>query len=101
MSSYVMAPPAETYVRRSGGEVRLKVQRGPASYRVPGEADGVPVRAGAGIAREDERPAPPEGGVEKVPVVEQPERVKALDRRARTLLPVYPPEVHAHVLQRM
>ena len=94
-----MAPPTVADIGRGGGELRLECERFPGDHRVAGEADRVAVRAGAGIAREGERPASVASGIKVVHVVEDPQRVESGLAGHATLLPVEPPEVNAFGLQ--
>ena len=50
MSANIMAPPAVSDIRSCSCEIRLEAERVPADDRVTGEADGVTVATGAGLA---------------------------------------------------
>jgi len=93
MPADVVAPPAIGDISSGGGEVRLEGQRLPANERVAGEADRVAMVAQAAPAGEDEGSlaCPPQ--IQKVEVVQPPQRVKTRQAGKRPLLPVQPPEV--------
>ena len=98
----VVAPVAEPHVRRRHGEVGLKIQRLPRDLSVAAEADLVAVVAETAVAVHDDRPRlalPLHVREENVVQVER--GVHPGNARGVPLLPVQPPEVHAHLLQRV
>ena len=90
----VMAPPCIPDIGGIGGKVRLKVKALPADYGIAGKSERIAVRADLGKAGKNEGSFAGGGKVERMIVVERPERVKPLDFCVLLLLPIDPPEIH-------
>ena len=97
----IMAPPCIADIIRSRGEIRLEIQRLPRNVGVSGEAHGIPMGAGARIAREGQRAQTVPGGIHKMEMIQHPQGIQPLHARLLALLPVQPPEVHALLLHGM
>ena len=98
MAADVVAPPAIACVAGVGGEIGLEGQGFPGDDGVPREAHRIPMAADAGVTGEGQPPLALPHTVQKVVVVQHPERVQARDLRPGALLPVHPPEVHSGLL---
>ena len=96
MPADVVAPPAVTDVGRRRGEIGLEPEAAPGHPRVAREADRVAVIAQPAPARKDEGAfAPVAAQVQKVQVIQPPQRVEPVQACFVALLPVQPPEVDA------
>ncbi len=94
----IMAPPGIAHVAGVGREVGLEGEAFPAGHGIAGKPYRIAVAAHAGIAGEGQRQPSGPPAVQKVQVIEHPERVDARHRGALALLPVNPPEIHAGFL---
>ena len=109
MTADVVTPPAVTDVGRCSGKVGLKLQRFPSYGCITGEADGIPVAAGTGIAGEKHRPLAISGNVQNMQMVQHPQRIHPFSRILifsgcirlmnpviiSSLLPIHPPKIYS------
>ena len=98
VTAYVVTPPCVSHVGRRRRHVRLKIERSPRHRAVSAETYRIPVTAYARVSRQDQHPLSLVAHVERMVMVECPQRVESFDVTPLALLPVYPPESHAFAL---
>ena len=98
VAANVMAPPAITYIGCGSGKIRLIVQRFPGNKGTAGESDGIAVAAQTGKAAEVHSTVAAASVVQIVIVIEHPQGIVAGHTCVGALLPIHPPEIHAHLL---
>ena len=97
----VVAPPGVADVGRVRREIRLEIEALPGDHCVARKTERIAVRACLRVAREDQRPLAVAPGIQRMVVVECPERVEPGNGGGLFLLPVDPPEIDARVLIRL
>ena len=97
VTAYIVAPPAVSDVCGGSRHIGLEVETFPIRYAVARKSERVPVTACACVAAEDNSSSVT-GVVEKMVVVQSPQRIQSGDGAFFALLPVYPPESHSFVL---
>ena len=112
MAADIMAPPGIADIGRHGGELGLELQRLPGHKGIAGEADGITLAAGAGIAGEEHGTLAVAGNIQNVQMIQHPQRIQPFPlililsglvglvdpAVIGTLLPIHPPEVHTVLL---
>ena len=94
----IVAPPSVSHVGGRSGKPRLVIQRLPRNKGASGETDGIAMTAQTGKAREVHGTFSVFAVVQIVVVVQHPKRVVPGHAGIGPLLPVQPPEIHAHLL---
>ncbi len=101
VSADIMAPPAVTDVGGRIGKIRLEVKGFPGNHRIPRKSYRVSVRPRSRITGKGHGTLSVSAAVQKMIVVQHPERVQPFNFRVGSLLPVQPPEIHSLLLHGM
>ena len=94
MSADIMAPPAIADIRGRAGKIRLESKRFPGYHRISGKTYRISVRAGPCIAGKGHRAFSIPRTVQKMKMVQHPQRIQSFHFGDAALLPVKPPEIH-------
>ena len=101
MASDVVAPPAITDIRGIRSKIRLKFERVPCCDRIAGKSHRIPVASRSRIPRKRHWPLSVSPAVQKMVMVQHPQRIQSGNSAVPPLLPVNPPEIHSHFFIRM